>query len=58
LKTLKQLADTFGSQRPASVSREISKMFEETQRGTLASILAYFEDKPIKGEFVLVIGAA
>ncbi len=57
LKTLRQFADIFGADRKASVSREISKMYEETQRGTIASVLSYFSNKSIKGEFVLVIAA-
>jgi len=57
LKTLKQFIEIFGTGRQASVSREISKMFEETRRGSLSSILEYFSNKPIKGEFVLVIAA-
>ena len=56
LKTLEQLADVFGPDRPASVSRELTKLFEETQRGTLTELLAYFSAKPIKGEIVLCVG--
>lgn len=58
LKTLTQMADHFGADRSASVSREISKLFEETIRGTLAEIIAHFQTHPIKGEFVVVVGGA
>ena len=56
LKTLSQFAEYFGGQRPASISREISKVYEETIRGTLETILTHFESKTIKGEFVIVVG--
>lgn len=56
LKTLEQLAGVFGADRPGSVSRELTKLFEETVRGTLAEIQAYFAAKPIKGEIVLCVG--
>src|SRR5690606_38377693 len=42
LKTLHEFADTFGGERLASVSREISKVYEETIRGTLAEVIAHF----------------
>lgn len=58
LKTLKQFAEHFGPERPASISREISKIHEETLSGTLQSLIEHFEAKSIKGEFVLVIGGA
>ena len=45
----------FGEERLASVSREISKMFEETKRGTLLSLKNYFEVKGVKGEIVIVV---
>ena len=45
----------FGEERLASVSREISKMFEETKRGTLLSLKNYFEAKGVKGEIVMVV---
>jgi 16S rRNA (cytidine1402-2'-O)-methyltransferase len=56
LKTLEQLAEVFGPDRPSSVSRELTKLFEETVRGTLADVQAYFAAKPIKGEIVLCVG--
>ena len=55
LKTLAQLSEYLGEERPASVSREISKIYEETVRGSLAEIISYFSDNPIKGEFVIVV---
>lgn len=55
LKTLEQLADVLGPDRQASVSRELTKLFEETKRGTLSEIQAYFAAKPIKGEIVLCV---
>lgn len=55
LKTLAQLAEVFGADRQASVSRELTKIFEETRRGSLAEVLAYFSEKPVKGEFVIII---
>jgi 16S rRNA (cytidine1402-2'-O)-methyltransferase len=55
LKTLAQLAEVFGADRQASVSRELTKLFEETRRGALPELLAYFSEKPVKGEFVIII---
>jgi 16S rRNA (cytidine1402-2'-O)-methyltransferase len=55
LKTLEQLIAHLGPDRKASVSREISKLFEETIRGTLEEVKAHFEEHPPKGEFVMVI---
>lgn len=55
LKTLKQFVEYFGQDRMVSVSRELSKMHEETIRGTLAEVLEHFEKKPPKGELVLVL---
>ncbi len=56
LKTLEQLKEYFGETRPVSVSREISKMFEETVNGTVEGALLHFAEHPPKGEFVIVIG--
>ena len=56
LKTLSQLAEVMGEERQASVSREISKVYEETIRGSLAEILSHFSNNLIKGEFVIVVG--
>jgi len=56
LKTLAQFVEYFGEDRPVSVSREITKLHEETVRGTAAEVLAHFEAKPPKGEIVVVVG--
>ena len=56
VKTLSQLAEYFGEARPASISREISKLHEETIRGSLSELVAYFEENSPRGEFVLIIG--
>lgn len=58
LKTLSQMIPHFGAERPVSVSREISKKFEETIRGTLEEVLHHFTNHPIKGEFVIVVGGS
>ena len=58
LKTLAQFKEYFGEDRNASVSREITKLFEENKRGTLGEVLAYFETQQIRGEFVLVVEGA
>ena len=55
IKTLKQFSEYFGEERKVSVSREISKMFEETKRGNLIEVLQYFEEKKPKGEFVIIV---
>ena len=54
-KTLNQLSEYIGPERNASVSREISKIHEETLRGTLAELSAHFEKNPPRGEFVIVV---
>lgn len=56
LKTLTQFAEYFGEDRPVSVSRELTKLYEETVRGTVAELVAYFTTKAPKGEFVIVVG--
>lgn len=56
LKTLEQFITYFGPDRPASVSRELTKLYEETIRGTLSEVLAYYTTHTVKGEFVLVVG--
>ena len=53
---LSELAEVFGADRDASVSREISKIHEETVRGTLSEIIAHFTEREPKGEFVIVVG--
>lgn len=55
VKTLEQMAEYWGAERKASVSREISKKFEETVRGTLAELIVHFTENPPKGEFVMVV---
>lgn len=55
IRTLKDLIAHFGPERPCSVSREISKMFEQHVRGSLAEVLTHFENQGVKGELVLVI---
>lgn len=55
LKTLTQLAEYMGSGREVSVSREISKKFEETVRGTLEDVIAHFRENEPKGEFVIIL---
>jgi 16S rRNA (cytidine1402-2'-O)-methyltransferase len=55
LKTLTQFVTYFGPDRPISVSRELTKMYEETLRGTTSELLSHFERVPPKGEFVIVV---
>lgn len=55
LKTLAQFAEYFGADRAISVSRELTKMYEETVRGTVAEVLAHYTKKPPKGELVIVV---
>ena len=57
-KDLKSLIEVFGGDREASISREMTKKFEETIRGTLTYISEYFNEKEAKGEFVLVLSGA
>ena len=56
LKTLTQFADVFGPERPVSVCREISKVHEESVRGTLAEVIEHFKQTEPRGEFVIVLG--
>jgi 16S rRNA (cytidine1402-2'-O)-methyltransferase len=55
VKTLKQFVEYFGAERQISVSRELTKTFEETVNGTIAEVLNHFENNTVKGEFVIVI---
>jgi 16S rRNA (cytidine1402-2'-O)-methyltransferase len=55
VKTLTQMGEFFGQERQASVSREISKIYEETLRGTLAELTDHFTKKQPKGEFVIIV---
>ncbi len=56
VKTLTEFVQYFGEGRPVSVSRELSKLHEETIRGSAATVLKHFENKPPKGEIVAVVG--
>ena len=58
VKTLEDFATHFGADRLCSVSRELTKKFEETKRGTLAEVAAYFREKGVKGEIVIVVQGA
>lgn len=58
VKTFEQLVATFGNERRAAAVREISKLHEETVRGTVAELLAHFQEKTPRGEFVLVVEGA
>jgi len=55
VKTLSLFSEYFGEDRKVSVSREISKMFEETKRGSAKEVMEYFEQKKPKGEFVIIV---
>jgi 16S rRNA (cytidine1402-2'-O)-methyltransferase len=55
VKTFKDLIQYFGSERLCSVSRELSKMFEEHARGTLQEVHDHFDNKTVKGEIVIVL---
>lgn len=56
VKTLREMAEHLGAERPAAVCRELTKMFEETRRGTLVELAAHYEATPPKGEIVVVVG--
>jgi len=58
IKTLDEMATYFGGDRQISVSRELTKMFEETVRGSISEVKQYFETHPTKGEFVLCVAGA
>ena len=55
IKTLNDFQSTFGSERKISVSRELTKIYEETKRGSINEIIKIFENKKPKGEFVIVV---
>jgi 16S rRNA (cytidine1402-2'-O)-methyltransferase len=55
VKALEQFAEYFGADRKASVSRELTKMFEENKRGTVKELAEYFKSKTVKGEIVIVV---
>ena len=58
VKTLQQLAEVCGAERHVSVARELTKIYEENARGTLAEVIAYFGKKEVKGEIVIVLEGA
>ncbi len=58
VKTLRELAEACGADREASVSREISKVHEQTVHGTLAELIAHFEAEPPRGEIVIILAGA
>ncbi len=55
VRTLEDLAACFGAGREASVSRELTKIYEETVRGTLETLAGHFKDHPPKGEIVIIV---
>jgi len=55
IKALQQFSEYFGADRQVSVSRELTKIYEENIRGTLTEVIAYFSEKTIKGEIVIVL---
>jgi 16S rRNA (cytidine1402-2'-O)-methyltransferase len=56
IKTLTNFCEFFGEDRPVSVSRELTKLYEETVRGTAKEVLEHYTQKPPKGEIVIVVG--
>ncbi|MBR3513189.1 MAG: 16S rRNA (cytidine(1402)-2'-O)-methyltransferase [Bacteroidaceae bacterium] len=58
VKTLQQFAEVFGQDRPVAVCREISKMHEQTVRGTMQEALTHFQEHEPRGEFVIIVGGA
>ena len=58
VKCLEQLGEVFGSERRVSVSRELTKKFEQTVRGTIAEVAEHFAQHEPKGEFVIVVAGA
>jgi 16S rRNA (cytidine1402-2'-O)-methyltransferase len=55
VNTLEEFITYFGEERQCSVSRELSKMFEENKRGTLREVSDYFKEKTVKGEIVIIV---
>ncbi|MFY0605689.1 MAG: 16S rRNA (cytidine(1402)-2'-O)-methyltransferase [Cyclobacteriaceae bacterium] len=55
MKTLEQFQQVMGAERKVSVSRELTKKFEETVNGSLAEVIAYFQEHTVKGEFVIIL---
>lgn len=58
LKTLSEFVDFFGEDRQISISRELTKIYEETVRGTIIEVKSHFENNILKGEFVICVGGA
>jgi 16S rRNA (cytidine1402-2'-O)-methyltransferase len=58
VKTLQQFAEVFGQERPVSVCREISKVHEESVRGSLQEVIAHFTEHAPKGEIVIVLAGS
>jgi 16S rRNA (cytidine1402-2'-O)-methyltransferase len=58
VKTLRQFAEYFGPDRQASISRELSKLYEENARGTLEELIHHFGEKTVKGEIVIVVAGS
>lgn len=58
VKSLEQFAETFGEDRKVSITRELSKKFEQTVRGTITEVIAHFKEHEPKGEFVMVVEGA
>nr|WP_321221412.1 16S rRNA (cytidine(1402)-2'-O)-methyltransferase [uncultured Psychroserpens sp.] len=56
IKTLTHFCEYFGEERPVSVSRELTKLYEETVRGTAKEVLLHYTNKPPKGEIVIIVG--
>ncbi len=56
IKTLTNFVEYFGADRPVSVSRELTKLYEETVRGSAEELLKHYAEKPPKGELVIVVG--
>ena len=55
VKALEQFIEVFGADRKCSITRELTKIYEENIRGTLSEVLLHFKEKAPKGEFVLVL---
>ncbi|MCF2498447.1 16S rRNA (cytidine(1402)-2'-O)-methyltransferase [Dyadobacter chenhuakuii] len=55
IKALQQFVEFFGADRQVSVARELTKIYEENARGTLEEVIAYFSEKTIKGEIVIIL---
>ncbi|MBS1574402.1 MAG: 16S rRNA (cytidine(1402)-2'-O)-methyltransferase [Bacteroidetes bacterium] len=55
VKTLEEIMEHFGAERQCSVSRELTKLFEETKRGSLKEVSEYFREKGVKGEIVIIV---